>query len=668
MIKSLLRYLFFLLLMIIPSSDTFAKIYTPGPELIKENITKKSYSLDTSANAIVLYEKVYFYIYISTKYGLCQHKYVHKIIKVLTDEGKQYSDVADMAPLNNYYYFDFSQISGKTYNWRDNKMTESILDLSTVRKEAASNNVFLMKFSMPDVSAGSIIEYEFCLDEPLTDIFGFWPFQEKIPKLYSEVELKANNNMLYRDVTKTLYAFKTFADDSDVADTLVPLAFYNSKNLGDNFATRRWVRKNVPAYYDETYVTNIANYLEKIFFQVSLQVKFTAGGSYKFINFDPNWKEINHRFLSNEYFLKELESPSFTVTKQVYYATKNAHDSLQLAKNIFRYVRDNFSNSTTGITYKQTLEGLIDEKRGTTYKINLLLIGMLRIAGFKCDPVLISTTANMHMNDKLPITDFINYMVTKVQVAGNDYYLDPANKYVPFGVIDSKCYNGYARVVTKDSGYAVDLTPDMIVNRNVTIAKTVDVNPEHYTLHVKHYFGNIDAAYYRHKWKDDTANVKGLIISEIDKDLEIESFHLANLNNPDTALVLEYTVSLKWQAATVYMPVFLYQFYSKNPFKEVERKYPIELPYAREDSYLLDLSLPKGYDLADSVTSAYYEFSPQTNFRYLAEYNASEKQLHLNIHLSERKTYLESTDYPFLKKFYSDIISAQQTAYVFKKR
>jgi|GEM_PF-1730976 len=662
------NFFIFFIFTFLACNEVSAEIYKPsGPEFFEQNLKKSRYELDTAADAIVLYEKVYFTVYISNKYGLCQHKYVHKIIKILTDEGKHYADVVDMAGFNKYYFAVFTDIAGKTYNWQDSKIKESILDPSTAKRESESSSLYSMKFSMPDVGVGSIIDYEFCLDQPLSDIFGFWPFQEKLPKIYSEVEVKTDNNMLYRDVSKSFYEFKKFDDGSNVVDTLIPMAFYNSVIAINNVSTRRWIRRNLVAYHEEPFVTNMQNYLEQIFFQVNVQLYYFSKGGYKYLNFVPNWKEINHRYLTNEYFLKELETPSMQVNKQVYYATGNTHDSLQLAKNIFRYVRDNFSVGTTGISYKQTLEELVDEKRGAAYKINLLLIAMLRKAGFSCDPVLITTTANMRMKETLPITDFIDYTATKVHVAGKDYFLDPANKYVQFGALSSKCYNGYARVVTKDSGYAISLTPDMMVNRDITIVKSVDETPDHYSLHIKHYFGNLVAANYRQKWKNDSVKIKDLISSEMQEGFELDSFRIVNFSNPDTVLSLEYTVSTKWQAATVYVPAFLYKFYAKNPFKELERNYPIEMPYAREDSYILDLAIPKGYKLADSVISTYYEFSPQTNFKYTAVFDTSAKQLHINAHLSERKTYFDNTDYLYLKKFYSDIISAQQTTYVFKK-
>ncbi|MDR3680240.1 MAG: transglutaminase-like domain-containing protein [Flavipsychrobacter sp.] len=630
-----------------------AKVFTPGAELIKENINKIYYSIDTSANAIILYEKVCI-TPIFNGYGLCEHKNIKKIIKILTEAGKYYGNINDAAYFSEYSFAKFSKPEGKTYNWENDSLKVSNLDELNSTQEIENDYSIALKFSMPEVKAGSIIEYEYSLDEPMRYIFGYWPYQQTLPKLYSEVEVVTNGNFIYTNFTQTTVPFMKIDGQQEIADSMLPISYYTNFITGYDEAHRRWVKRNIKAYKDEPYVSNIQNYIEKILFQQR---------NYR----DPDWKSINNLYTHNDYFLKELNDKNIDLLKLTYRVNANVKDSTQMAKNIFHYVRDNFTNNMSGIKYKQSLQNILDVRRGSVQKINLVLIGMLRLAGISCDPVLICTTENIRLNEKLPMTNLLNYMVTRIHVNGKDYMLDPVSKYLPFGILDPRCYNGYTRVIAKDSGYAISLTPDLLVDKDVMIVNTVNSDPNNYLLKFRHFYGNVHGPSNRREWLKDTAVVRDEVIKSLSAGFELVGYKIVNLENPDTTLMLEYTVKVSWTGNNVYMPSVLTQFYNGNPFKGTERQYPIEFPYAREDIYSLNLQLPEGYTFADTTSSTEYRYDDKTTMHYTAAYEPGSNMLQVSARLSRRETYFDKEDYTSLKKYFDDVISAQQTMYVFKK-
>ncbi len=647
--------------------STTAKVFIPGPDFIKENINKTSYPLDTSARAVVLYEKVYFTVYYSNKYGLCQHKNIRKIVKILTDAGKGYGDIKDEAYYNEFAFAEFTKPEGTTYNWEGNEIKKTKFDEASSKLESESDYLVALKFSMPEVKAGSIIEYEYSLDEPIKYIFGYWAYQEYLPKLYSEVEVTTDDRMRYTDFAQSTIPFKKIDDESEIIDSLLPSAYYTNFITAITSVHRRWVRKNIQAVKEEPFLSNIKNYTEKILFQSNTYPAY-VGRSIVYLNYDHTWKGINYGYIHNDYFLKELNDKNIDLLKLTYRVNANVKDSTQMAKNIFKYVRDNFTNNTSGIKYKQSLQNILDERRGNAMKINLVLIGMLRMAGIQCEPVIISTTANMKLKEDLPMATSLNYMVTKVYVSGKEYLLDPATKYTPFGVLNSNCYNGYSRVVTKDSGYAINLTPDLLVDKDVTIVNTVNADTNNYLLKFRHFYGNVHGPHNRREWIKDTTVVRDEIIKSLSAGFELVGYNIVNLQNPDTALVVEYTVKVPWAGNTIYMPSVLTQFYNGNPFKAAERQYPIEFPYAREDIYSLNLQLPVGYTFADSTSSAEYRYDDKTSMRYTAAYEPTNNMLQVSARLSRRETYFGREDYKSLKKYFDDVMNAQQTVYAFKKQ
>lgn len=650
----------FAFILLISLQTVSAKVFTPGDDFIKNNITKSSYSLDTSASAIVLYEKVYFTLTVSDGPNVV-HRYLRRIIKVLTDEGKRYADVTEGANYSQYLYAYSPKPIGTTYNWVDGKIVETKLDDREAKIQLENNNRQILKFSMPEVRAGSIIEYEYSIDEPKGYVFGYWNFQDDIPKLYSEVEVTSSNGF-YLAFTQSLHHFDKFDDNQNIADSTIPDTYCTSFTTSGSTDHKRWVRKNIEAIKTEPFVTNIYNYNEKIFFQ-DKYARYNLG-----VNANTEWKDIDDSYYQNNFFIKELKRPHPNLTKLVSQVTANIYDSLKLAKTIYRYVRDSFAINTMEYKPNQSLSNILETRKGSIMKINEVLIGMLKEVGLSAAPVLLNTTSNIRMNETRPIPALINRMVVQTTIGGKKYFLDPLANLNSFGVLMPDCYNGYARVLGEDSGYAVDLNPDLLVDKDVTTVNTLNADPDNYLLKCKHYYGNATAPQKRRNWITDSTHVRNEIIQTFPAGFELVDYTVENLNNPDTVLALTYTVKVPWVSNTLYMSVFMQQFYSSNPFVTMERKYPIEFPNAREDFFIMNMQIPKGYICTDSVVSAEYQFDEKTGIKYIAIYDKDSNTLGINAHYSLRETYFDATDYKPLKSFFDDLISLQQTAYIFKRK
>jgi hypothetical protein len=97
------------------------------------------------------------------------------------------------------------------------------------------------------------------------------------------------------------------------------------------------------------------------------------------------------------------------------------------------------------------------------------------------------------------------------------------------------------------------------------------------------------------------------------------------------------------------------------------RSYPIEMDYAVDSKFSLNLQLPSNMTIAELPQSATYKFDEQNYYKYGASSNEPLNQLTLNTRLQMHSTFFDIADYNGLKQFFDDVIVQQHKICVIKK-
>ena len=104
------------------------------------------------------------------------------------------------------------------------------------------------------------------------------------------------------------------------------------------------------------------------------------------------WEAVAKELLDDEDFGAQLKKDNSWLNDIMPMATHNATSTLDKAKNIYAWVRDNFTCTNYNRKYlEQPLKNILKNKSGSEAEINLLLTAMLRKAGITADPVMLST-------------------------------------------------------------------------------------------------------------------------------------------------------------------------------------------------------------------------------------------------------------------------------------
>ncbi|MCH7524761.1 MAG: transglutaminase, partial [Bacteroidetes bacterium] len=96
-------------------------------------------------------------------------------------------------------------------------------------------------------------------------------------------------------------------------------------------------------------------------------------------------------------------------------------------------------NGIDGKYFYYGIKKMLKEKKGSTADINLTLVAMLRYAGIKANPVVISTKDNLI--PFFPNVDRLNYVLAYAVIDDKKYFLDATVEFSDLNLLPIKDYN-----------------------------------------------------------------------------------------------------------------------------------------------------------------------------------------------------------------------------------
>ncbi|GAB4401670.1 MAG: hypothetical protein OHK0053_24730 [Microscillaceae bacterium] len=173
-----------------------------------ENLRTKVCPIDSGASAFVVQEvdKSYFQI-MAGRFRLI-HEY-HIRVHILKKEGYEYANVE--IP---YYVAssgekeEVSELKGYTYTLNEkNELVKTKLERDAIFDESDKGNWKVKKFTMPNVSEGCVIEYEYKILSDFFENLREWYFQRPIPVLWSQYEVSVPEYFYYKKLSGRYESF-----------------------------------------------------------------------------------------------------------------------------------------------------------------------------------------------------------------------------------------------------------------------------------------------------------------------------------------------------------------------------------------------------------------------------------------------------------------------------
>ena len=619
----------------------------------------KRYDKDTAAVAVVLEEFGKAYIDDQNDHNILLDYYVK--IKILKGAGVSYADYVIPLRKSEKRAEKIVSVKASSFNIENGSMKEMKLDPKNVFTEDPGRYYALKKFAIPNVRVGSVIEIFYRLESPFISNFRTWEFQSDIPKVKSEFWSIIPGHYQYNIALKGYQ--KLSKQESSIIRSCISIGGSKADCSKLEFAMI-----DIPAFTEEEYMTAKSNFLSSVNFELA-QITYPDGRKDKITK---EWKDADEEMQRSQYFGLQIKRGKDIVDKQIEQLIAGETDELRKAQKIYDFIKWRFRwNEYYGKYSDFGIKKAFESKTGNVGDINLSLIAALGYAGLNVEPLLVSTREHGIATELYPVLTDFNYVIAKVNVNDKVYLLDATDTYHPFGLIPQRCLNGKGRVLGDKGSYWYDIKATQKEKKITVVSLSLDKDGL-----MK---GSLDFTYVgysamRFRKKISEFSSEKEYIEDYGKGLHgisIKKFEFKNLDDLQSPVVLKLEIDLEADSNFgddhfLFNP-FLLDRRKENPFKASQRLYPVDFGAQMEETMIFNLDYPSDYEI-DGLPAKMALALPQGGGRYLFEVQNTGNKLTMNNSLLIAKSIFTSSEYHYLKELFNNVIAAQQTELVFKKR
>lgn len=549
-----------------------------------------------------------------------------------------------------------------TCNLKNGKIVTSTITAEDVYLTDEKDGDVTERFAFADVGAGSILEYTYEIFTANITLFQPWDFQGEYPRLSSE--FTATIPAIFNYVVST----QGEVNATKKVDTVLRTMQAGSYTIKTPVYSVHYGMRDVPALQSEPYVAAMSEHVAGLRFQLSAYTELDTRRRKMFLN---SWKDLNERFYKNNAFGGIMTASTHFLRKELREIVEDSLSEMDKARKLYAYVRDNFTTKGSELLSEndRTIKEIFKSRRGNIPEINLLLTAMLRDEGLKADAVILSTKGNGVINPYYPMVNNLNYVIVRLRLAGQEYFLDATDKHLGFGRIPLACYNGYARIVSERPDSAI-LSPDSVVENRYGLA-ILSSNESGDALTGA--FKETEGYYSSLKLRDSLSRVgDDAFFERVRKrypaEMRLSEWRVDSLKTYEEPVTVHYTLSIPIAGEDrIYFNPMLSGARIENPFVSAVRRYPVEMPFRAEELFVLQMDIPKGYEVEELPKSLRVRLN-ESDGSYEYGFYQDGETLQFRSRLVLKRTYFLPEEYQNLRDFYAMVVKKQGEVVVFRKK
>lgn len=630
--KWILSLLLFLVTLVTPLSWA-ADDWLP---ISSEELKMTSEPKAPGAPAIFLYRQV-------DRDDLANHERHYYRIKILTEEGRKYADIEIPFIKSAGIGGNIKGIQARTIR-PDGSIANfdgQIYEKMIVKGKGVK---FLAKaFTMPDVQAGSIIEYRYTRSLPNALLDSRWLLNDELFTRHAKFSLRHSDGRVPR-----------WSWPNGLPEGTEP-------PVEDHEVVRMEIQ-NIPAFQIEDYMPPQE--------EMRYRVEFTYDYSFEH---DPEmfWKgqgrllnaaieDFTNKRKAMEQAVSQIVLPGDTPQQKL----EKIYARCQKIRNTtFEREKTQQEQNREKLKQIENVENVWKRGYGDGWDISWLFLALVRAAGFDASPVLVSTRDQHFFNPKLMHLRDLNTNVVLVKLNGQDLYLDPGTAFAPFGMLPWHETGVLGLRLDKEGGTWIKTTmfDAAVSGLHRTAAVQLDDSG---TLEgkVTITFKGLSALWRRVEEHDeDDTQHKKFLEDELKHAIPIPA-EVELTNNPDwssssATLVAEYHVKVpSWAAAVGRRTLLQAQLFGggeKHIFEGgAARVHPIYFLYPYSDVDDVTVTLPPKWQI-DSLPTAQHLDLKSCTYESAAESNHG--AVHINRNLTVKLTLVDPKYYDTLRNFFQGV-------------
>ena len=624
-----------------------------------QELQMAEYALDKEADAVVLYHKTD----VSYQFTNNDFRVIYRVntrLKVLKPEGKRVAD-GQIAYLENETNRTRREIvtglKATAYNMEDGKLVKTKMERSMTSEERLDKNQMVMKFSVPQVKVGTVIEIEYRIDSDYYGNIRDWYAQRDIPVLYTCYELSIPEWFTF-NIEET---GMNHMEKKENSEPMTLLFSGGTENILTNIKT--FVGRNLPALKDDDFVWHAADYGDKV--TAELAGIFIPGSVYK--SYTSTWDDIDNQLLSDEDFGGRLKRNSPLKDEIIAAGIPDISDKKERIAAVWKLLKSKVRWNGDYAFWGKSASKILKEGTGTNADINFLLINMLQDAGIESTPVVMRTRDSGILPLSHSSLKYLNTFVVGIPMTDSGMaYLDGSAEDGYLNVLPAKLLVTRARVVQKTGA---DLWVNLQANargRETAIVQAQlstdgQLKGQKSTMLVEE-----AAAAKRRVWrlaKDSTELIQKM--QERDG-IEIQSYRLEGRHDFSPTVKEEMTFTKQCDVAgdMIYLNPLVFIPQHESPFTTAERILPIEFPYNQSETQNVIITLPEGYVVEEAPKPIIIKFDGATA-RIICNVNGNQLSVQYQMNISQ--TFYASTQYQDLKAFFDSVVESNKHILTIKK-
>ncbi len=639
--------------------------FSLGKVSLKE-LQEKKCPTDTNAVAAILFSKAKT-IYIYEKEGFFLNHIYEFRVKIYDKKG------LDWANIKVPYYVGYKNIRSDIVTFSD-CVTYNVVNNEIVKTKIKSEGIFDTKTNeywneasatMPNVQAGSIIEYRYTIKSYNFTKFPVFHFQYSIPTNFAEYVTEIPEFYIYNPITT---GFAKVNSKSEIGFGYQNYDDEHNQGLHMSYKQINTVHtsENVVALKSEDFVDNIENYRGSIDYELE-KTRFPEVPEKIYTQ---TWEDVAKSIYKEKEFGEELNKKSYFLNDLKVILSRNDSTEIGKLNTVFKFVQNKMNwNNFYGYSTEKGVESAFADGIGNVAEINFILISMLNRAGFNAKPVLCSTIG--HGIPLYPNRTVFNYVIAAVDIDGVKILLDASHKYTTLNVLPTSLLNWIGRLISSDAtSEEINLFPTTMSKNQSNLMVSIDANGN-----ISGKFRTQKSDYEALKFRENEAQEsKENYLDQLEskwsgvqiKDYVIEN-KATDLNKPIVE-TFSFTMENKDNANSerLYINPLLFFTQTKNAFNQEERVLPIYFGYKKQTKCNVSYEIPEGYAIEFIPKSILLTISDNVGiFSY--KVLAQENKIQVAATIEMDSAILSAATYQDLKEFYRKIIEKENEKIILKK-
>jgi len=641
-----------------------------GKEL-EEHLNMSMCPIDSSAEAFVIFDNGKSKINYNDSKGSFEVEINrHSRIKILTKDGLDRANFSVLLYKGSGGKERITNIKGYTYNLVNGEIERTELSRKSQFIDEYSDRLDIVKFTMPQVREGSVIEFSYTAISDFTYNLHPWEFQDEIPTLLSNYVVEMPEYFSYNHRT-TGYENIQVGTSEGMETVTIRIrddkgAVAGTDQLKYKLKMFNYFGVNIPKLKDEPYVDNLENYLSAVNFELQ-SVKFPYTMTTQFAT---SWENINKELLEDENFGRQLSGNRF-MAEDIARALTDVTEPMLQIQAIFTMIQSKIKwNEQYRLFTKKSIKKAYQEGFGNSSEVNLCLVAALREAGFESFPIALSTRSNGMIHFWEVSMSKFNHVIAGVFINDQIIPMDATHTFSSPGILPLECLNGNARIIDKEWSDWIDFNPkwvskneysaEMFLPGNGDLEGSIQLKNHHYTAVSSHNMIIGD---------NDYSKLEASLVSSY-QNAAIDSLVVEKTLLPypqmTTRLHIIIPEAVVYAGDLIYLSPGKLISWKTNPFSASERKLPVNFPYPFLDNYSLAFEIPQGYTVQEVPKNTLINL---LNGKVAYQYSLSKKnnQLIVNVRLSITQTLFISDEYQDLRSFFDQVVSKNDEKIIFRK-